>query len=155
VTTGSPAGAPGRGHELRALLRDVVALPGVRGGLIVAADGLAIAAELPGGAVEALSALAATLGRELELRGPRVRRGAFLAAHFTGTEGSVFVVSSPIGFLVVVADGGANADAVRYALRGATELLRQVWSRGSGRQREERADGHHDQAGHEDGTPAR
>jgi predicted regulator of Ras-like GTPase activity (Roadblock/LC7/MglB family) len=129
--TGSASAEPvGRGQEVRALLREIVALPGVRGGLIVAADGLAIATELPPGMpVEAVSALAATLGRELELRGPRLRRGTFLAAQFTGTAGTVFVVSSPIGFLVVVAEADAHADAVRYSLRGAIEMLRRAWAR--------------------------
>lgn len=124
------AGTATRGGEVRALLRGLVRVPGVRGGLIVAADGLVIAADLPAGvAVEPLSALAAALGRELELRGPRLRRGTFLAAQFTGTGGSVFLGSIPIGFVVLVGEAGANRDAIRYALRGAMEGVRRAWTR--------------------------
>jgi len=54
---------------------------GTGSGVIVAPDGLVIASELPSHVpVEALSALAATLGRELEVRGPRLRRGIATSA---------------------------------------------------------------------------
>ena len=88
------------GRNLRALLRELITVEHVRGGLIVAPDGLLIASELPSHIpVEALSALAATLGRELEVRGPRLRRGSFLMANFAAGDGSVFLGGTPVGFI--------------------------------------------------------
>ncbi len=119
-----------RGRDVRSLLAELARLPGVRGGLVVAADGLVIAAELPAGSpVEALSALAATLGRELELRGPRLRRGTFQMAQLTGTAGGIVLGSTPIGFVVLVAAADADHEAVRQALGRAVETVRQAWSR--------------------------
>jgi len=126
------AGAPrsGRGRDFRGLLRELVALEHVRGGLIVAPDGLVIAADLPPEVpVEPLSALAATLGRELELRGPRLRRGTFLMAHFAAGEGTVFLGGTPVGFVVLLGDGGVNRDVVRGALRAAMDTVRVAWTR--------------------------
>jgi len=121
---------PGRGRDFRELLRGLVQLEHVRGGLIVAPDGLVIAADLPGEIpVEPLSALAATLGRELELRGPRLRRGTFLMAHFAAGDGTVFLGGTPVGFIVLLGDAEVNRDAVRHALRGAMDAVRQAWSR--------------------------
>ncbi len=121
---------PARGRDFRQLLRDLMTLEHVRGGLIVAPDGLVIAADLPREvAVEPLSALAATLGRELELRGPRMRRGTFLMAHFAAGEGTVFLGGTPVGFIVLLGGAEVNRDTVRHALRSAMDSVRQAWSR--------------------------
>lgn len=121
---------PGRGRDFRTLLRGLLKLEHIRGGLIVAPDGLVIAAEIPSEIpVEPLSALAATLGRELEVRGPRLRRGMFLMAHFAAGDGTVFLGGTPIGFIVLLGDGEVNRDAVRQALRAAMETVRQAWNR--------------------------
>ena len=121
---------PARGRDFRQLLRELVKLEHVRGGLIVAPDGLVIAAALPREVpVEPLSALAATLGRELELRGPRLRRGTFLMAHFAAGDGTVFLGGTPVGFIVLLGGADVNRDAVRHALRSAMDSVRQAWSR--------------------------
>lgn len=121
---------PARGRDFRQLLRELVGLEHVQGGLIVAPDGLVIAAELPREVpVEALAALAATLGRELELRGPRLRRGTFLMAHFAAGDGTVFLGGTPVGFIVLLGGGAVDRDAVRHALRSAMDSVRQAWSR--------------------------
>ncbi len=121
---------PPQGRDFRALLGQLVKLDHVRGGLIVAPDGLVIAAELPSNIpVEALSALAATLGRELEVRGPRLRRGTFLMAHFAAGDGTIFLGGTPVGFIVLIGDADANRDVVRFALRTAMEAVREAWSR--------------------------
>jgi predicted regulator of Ras-like GTPase activity (Roadblock/LC7/MglB family) len=102
----------------------------VRGGLLVAPDGLVIAATLPPDIpVEPLSALAATLGRELELRGPRLRRGTFLMAHFVAEDGTVFLGGTPVGFIVLLADASVNRDVVRHALREVLGTIRHAWTR--------------------------
>jgi predicted regulator of Ras-like GTPase activity (Roadblock/LC7/MglB family) len=96
--------------------------------LLVAPDGLIIAAALPRDIpVESVSALTATLGRELELRGPRLRHGTFLMAHFVADEGTVFLGSTPIGFIVLLADARANRDALRHALRETIGVIREAW----------------------------
>src|SRR5215470_6282667 len=79
----TPMSVPTQGRDVRAVLEGLSALEGVRGALLVAPDGLVIAAHLPDDiGVEALSALAATLGRELELRAGLPGHGAFAAARF-------------------------------------------------------------------------
>jgi predicted regulator of Ras-like GTPase activity (Roadblock/LC7/MglB family) len=121
---------PAQGRDFRAVLGQLVKLDHVRGGLIVAPDGLVIAAELPSNIpVEALSALAATLGRELEVRGPRLRRGTFLMAHFAAGDGTIFLGGTPVGFIVLIGDTDVNRDVVRFALRTAMETIREAWSR--------------------------
>lgn len=127
----APADASsGHGRDFRQLLHGLVALEHVQGGLIVAPDGLVIAAELPRETpVEALSALAATLGRELELRGPRLRRGTFVMAHFAAGDGTVFLGGTPVGFIVLLGGAQVNRDAVRHALSSAMDSVKQAWSR--------------------------
>ncbi len=119
-----------RGRDFRQLLRELVRVKHVLGGLIVAPDGLVIASELPSEIpVEALSALAATLGRELEIRGPRLRRGSFLMAHFAAGDGTVFLGGTPVGFIVLLGNAEVDRDTVRQALRSAMDSVRQAWSR--------------------------
>lgn len=124
-----PATAP-PGRDLKQVLDRLLQQEHVTGGLIVAPDGLVIAARLPSGApVEAVSALAAMLGRELELRGPRLRRGTFLTAQFAAGDGSVFLGGTPVGFIVLLARAEAGAEKVRRALRAAVESVRQAFGR--------------------------
>lgn len=121
---------PAHGRDFRYVLGELVKLEHVRGGLVVAPDGLVIAAALPTEiAVEPLSALAATLGHELELRGPRLRRGTFLMAHFAAGDGTVFLGGTPVGFIVLLGDAEVNRDKVRFAMRTAMDTVRQAWSR--------------------------
>lgn len=123
------ASAP-RGRDFRELLAELSALPRVKGGLMVGADGLAIAAQLPPSVpIEPLSALAATLGRELELRAARFRRAGFTLAEFAAEDGTVFVGSTPIGFVVLLAERDANRDALKHALQSALDVVRQAWRR--------------------------
>lgn len=128
-TTGRPPESPPPpGRDFRQLLAGLTRLDHVCGGLLVAPDGLIIAAALPRDIpVESVSALAATLGRELELRGPRLRHGTFLMAHFVADEGTVFLGSTPIGFIVLLADARANRDALRHALRETIGAIREAW----------------------------
>ena len=93
----------------------------ITGGLVVAPDGLVIAADLPREVeAEPLSALAATLGRELELRGPRLRRGTFPMAQFASVSGTAhFSAALPWVSSCCSASRSADNDAVRAALRAA------------------------------------
>jgi len=128
----SPAVAtrPALGRDLRASLAELVKLEHITGGLVVAPDGLVIAADLPRGIdAEPLSALAATLGRELELRGPRLRRGTFPMAQFASVSGIVFLGSTPVGFIVLLGEPQADTDAVRTALRAAVGTVYRAWAR--------------------------
>ncbi len=119
-----------RGRDLRQVLQDLLAVDHVSGGLIVAPDGLVIAAALPANVhVEALSALAATLGRELEVRGQRQRRGNFQLGHFAAGNGTVFLGGTPVGFILLLAEAEANREKVRQALRSAIESVRQAFRR--------------------------
>lgn len=128
VDSHAPA-TPARGRDFRALLTDLLKLEHVRGGLIVAPDGLVIAADWPPAIpVEAFAALAATLGRDLELGGPRLRRGTFLMAHFTADDGIVFLGGTPVGFIVLLSDTAVNREAIRHAMRTAMDSVRQAWA---------------------------
>lgn len=126
----SAGGPPVGGRDLRRLLAELLTLEHLRGGLIVAPDGLLIAAQFgPDVPVEALSALAASLGRELELDDARRGRGGFLIAHFRAEDGTIFLGGTPLGFIVLVADAQADRDRVRHALRSTVETLHRAWPR--------------------------
>lgn len=128
------AAEPPPGRDVRPLLRRLAGLPHVRGGLIVAPDGLVIAADMPGGTPpDALAALAATLGRTLEGRGPRQRRGGFVMAQLAAVDGVVFLGSTPIGFIVLLGDEAADCDAIRHALGEALDAVRRTWQPGAPR----------------------
>jgi predicted regulator of Ras-like GTPase activity (Roadblock/LC7/MglB family) len=116
--------APSRARVFTETLVSLAHFKGVRGGLIVAPDGLVITSTLPGrAAVEALAAVGASLGRELERGAGRVGRGELRAAVFTGAEGVVLLGASPIGFLMLVGDRSIDVTAVQTALRGALPRL--------------------------------
>jgi predicted regulator of Ras-like GTPase activity (Roadblock/LC7/MglB family) len=118
------------GRDLRRLLDDLLAHGEFLGGLIVAPDGLVIAARVPAEvSVEALSALAASLGRELELDGARSGRGGFVMAHFRGDQGWIFLGGTPVGYIVLLAPTHADRDRVRHTLRGAVDTVRRAWAR--------------------------
>jgi predicted regulator of Ras-like GTPase activity (Roadblock/LC7/MglB family) len=121
---------PGAGdRDVRPVVDALRHVPGVRGSLLVATDGLVIAARVPGGmATDALAALAATLGRELEVGGPPLRRGQLHLAQLTAADGLVLLAGTPIGFLVVVAEPDVDREAVRQAVRRAGEDIRRAWS---------------------------
>ena len=105
---------PALGRDLRGLL----------------ADGLTIAADLPREIeAEPLSALAATLGRELELRGPQLRRGTFPMAQFASVSGTAFLGSTPVGFIVLLGEPRADWDTIRAALRSAVGAVYRAWAR--------------------------
>ena len=120
--------APSRAQAFRETISELIRLDGVRGGLIVTPDGLVITSELPPRfPVEALAALAATLGRELELGASRLERGAFRTALFSADDGTVFVGGSPVGYVTLVADRNVNNEGVRTALGRAVDRLRSTW----------------------------
>lgn len=132
ASANSPDGAratPDLGRDFRGLLGQLVKLQHISGGLIVAPDGLLIAADLPRELpAEPLSALAATLGRELELRGPQLRRGTFPMAQFLAGDGTAFLASTPVGFILLLGDPHADWDATRGALRSAVGTLHRAWA---------------------------
>ena len=120
---------PALGRDFRRLLGELVTLDHITGGLIVAPDGLLIAAQLPGEiAPEPLSALAAMLGRELERRGPRLRRGTFPMARFASGTGTVFLGSTLVGYIVLLGDASADWDTIRSALRAAVGTVHRAWA---------------------------
>lgn len=120
---------PADGRDLRAVLAELLRLDHIIGGLIVARDGLLIAANLPREVEpEPLSALAAALGRELELRGPRLRRGTFPTAQFASVSGSAFLGSTPVGYIVLLGEPRADWEAVRSRLRGALGTVYRAWA---------------------------
>jgi predicted regulator of Ras-like GTPase activity (Roadblock/LC7/MglB family) len=117
-----------RAREFRRILAEMLKIDRVRGGIVVAADGLVIASSLPRGiAVEPLAALTATLGRELEVGADRLKRTAFHTALFSSDDGTVFLGSSPVGFVVVLGDREVNVGLVQWALRKALATLEGAW----------------------------
>ena len=125
-----PAARPtaARAREFRRILAEMLKIDRVRGGLVVAADGLVITSSLPRVVVvEPLAALAATLGRELEVGADRLKRTAFQTALFSADDGTVFLGSSPVGFVVVLGDREVNVGLVQWALRKALATLEGTW----------------------------
>lgn len=123
----TPAGSS-RAQVFRQVLRDLGSVPGVRGTMVVAPDGLAIASHLePAMAVEPLGAMAATLGREIELGAGRLGPSAFARGLFAGPDGSMLVGASPVGFLVVLGDRDLDIAQARVALRKGLEAIQTVW----------------------------
>lgn len=119
----------GGARDVRRMLADLLRLDHVRGGLVVALDGLVIVAELPSNlAVEPLSALAATLGRELEVGAGRLGRGRFEVAVFASELGAVVLASTPIGFIVLLAGPGCSPATIRDAVRATAERIQDAWS---------------------------
>src|SRR5262249_16907358 len=87
-----------------------------------------IAASLPRGiAAEPLAALAATLGRELEVGADRLKRTPFQTALFSSDNGTIFLGSSAVGFVVVLGDKEVNVGLVQWALRKALASLEGAW----------------------------
>jgi len=117
-----------RAEELRQILGELGRLDGVRGGIIVTPDGLVITAVLPPGvAAEALAALAATLGRELERGTAELAHGAFASAFFSADDGTIFIGKCPVGFVILVGGLSARPAEVGPALRAALARLHGTW----------------------------
>ena len=121
---GSAPSRPSRARVFREILAGLSTVPGIRGGLLVTPDGLVITSDLPPRSQEeALAALGATLGRELELGADRLGRGPFRTAFFSGEGGSLFMGGSPIGFILLLGDRAADAASVRVALARALDRI--------------------------------
>jgi len=119
---------PSQGRDVRAVLESLAAANGVRGALLVAPDGLVIASHLPPDVgVEALSALAATLGRELELREALPGHGPFATARFEADMGTMLVAATPIGFVVVLADDSADGARLSEDVQAAVGVIERAW----------------------------
>ena len=126
VTAAATPARPSRARLFKEILAGLSTTSGIRGGLLVTPDGLVITSDLPPRSqVEALAALGATLGRELELGAGRLGRQAFRTAFFSGEHGTLFVGSSQIGFLVLIGDRTADIASVRVALARALDHLHQ------------------------------
>ena len=118
-----------RGGQVRDIVQGLARLHGVRGALVVAPDGFVIVAEVAAGiAVEPLAALAATLGRDLEVGASRLGHGAFQTALFSADDGTLFLAGSPIGFVLVLAEPQANLQTVRGALADSVALIEAAWA---------------------------
>ena len=123
-----------RGRQVRDIVQTVARLHGVKGALIVAPDGFVIAAEVPDDvSVESLAALAATLGRDLEVGATRLGRGAFQTALFSADDGTLFLATSPIGFVVALAEPPASLQSVRAAMAEAVGQIAAAWSEAAAR----------------------
>ena len=123
-----------RGRQVRDIVQAVARLHGVKGALIVALDGFVIAADVPDGvSVESLAALAATLGRDLEVGATRLGRGAFQTATFSADDGTLFLATSPIGFVVVLAEPPASLQSVQAAMAEAVAQIAAAWSEAAAR----------------------
>ncbi len=118
-----------RGRQVRDVVQALARATAVRGALLVAADGFVIAAEVPAGvAIEPLAALAATLGRDLEVGATRLGHGAFQTALFSADDGTLFLAASRIGFVVALADAQGNVQAIRSALEEAVNAIDSSWA---------------------------
>ena len=119
-----PSRRPLRARAFKEIAASLATVASVRGVLIVAPDGLVITASLPPRSpVEALAALGATLGRELEVGSARLGRAPLKAAVFVADHGTLFVGASHVGFVIVLGDGSAPVVPIRSALIDALDRL--------------------------------
>jgi predicted regulator of Ras-like GTPase activity (Roadblock/LC7/MglB family) len=117
-----------RGRQVRDVVQGLAKVAAVRGALLVAPDGFVIAAEMGASiAIESVAALAATLGRDLEVGATRLGRGAFQTALFSADDGTLFLAASRIGFVVALADPQANVQTIRAALEEAVAAIDSSW----------------------------
>jgi predicted regulator of Ras-like GTPase activity (Roadblock/LC7/MglB family) len=118
-----------RGRQVHDIVIGLGHLPAMRGALLVAPDGFVIAAEMPAGvAVEPLAALAATLGRDLEIGASRLGRGAFQTAMFSADDGTLLLATSRIGFVVALAEREALLPGLRTAVDEAVAMIESAWA---------------------------
>ena len=118
-----------RGRQVRDVVQALARATVMRGALLVAPDGFVIAADVPPGvAIEPLAALAATLGRDLEVGASRLGRGAFQTAMFSADDGTLFLAASRIGFMVALAGSQGNVQAIRGALEEAVTAIDSSWA---------------------------
>jgi uncharacterized protein len=117
-----------RAQQFRDILAGLRSLPGVRGGLIVTPDGLVVTADLPSHIpAEGLAALAATLGRELEIGVARLGHGAFRTASLSADDGHVLLGGSAIGFVILLGDPSLDPARAAPALRLALSHVEGAW----------------------------
>jgi predicted regulator of Ras-like GTPase activity (Roadblock/LC7/MglB family) len=115
---------PLRARAFKDIIASLAKVASIRGVLLVTPDGLVITTALPSRSpVEALAALGATLGRELELGSTRLGRGQFRMALFVADHGTLFVGASRIGFVILLGDGNAHVASVQAALAAALDRL--------------------------------
>ena len=118
-----------RGRQVRDIVVGLARRPAVRGALLVAPDGFVIASEVaPTVTLEPLAALAATLGRDLEVGASRLNRGSFQTAMFSADDGTLLLATSCIGFVVALAEREANIPAIRGAVDDAVALIESAWA---------------------------
>jgi predicted regulator of Ras-like GTPase activity (Roadblock/LC7/MglB family) len=118
-----------RGRQVRDVVQALARAVVMRGALLVAPDGFVIAADVPPDvAIEPLAALAATLGRDLEVGASRLGRGAFQTAMFSADDGTLFLAASRIGFVVALAGSQDNVQAIRVALEEAVTAIDSSWA---------------------------
>jgi predicted regulator of Ras-like GTPase activity (Roadblock/LC7/MglB family) len=118
-----------RGRQVRDIVIGVAGLHAVRGALLVAPDGFVIASQVASAvAVEPLAALAATLGRDLEVGASRLGRGGFQTAVFSADDGTLLLATSRIGFVVALAEREANLQTLRGAMDEAVALIESTWA---------------------------
>jgi predicted regulator of Ras-like GTPase activity (Roadblock/LC7/MglB family) len=116
------------GRDLRGVLGRVAATDGVQAALLVAPDGLIIASAVRDElAVDAISALAATLGRELERRAAPSADGPLGIAQFASERGTFFLGATAIGFVVVLADARAQGTTLADDVHATVEAIEVAW----------------------------
>ena len=115
---------PSRARAFKEIVASLAKVSSIRGALLVTPDGLVITAAMPSRSpVEALAALGATLGREMELGSARLGRGRFKTALFVADHGTLFIGAGRIGFVILLGDENAQAASVQTALAGALDRL--------------------------------
>jgi hypothetical protein len=63
----------------------------------------------------------------------RLGRGAFQTALFSADDGALFLATSPIGFVVALAEPQASLPSVRAAVAEGVALIEAAWSEAAAR----------------------
>jgi predicted regulator of Ras-like GTPase activity (Roadblock/LC7/MglB family) len=116
-------------NDLRERVPELIASHALVGGLIAGPDGFVIAANLPSGvAAEPLAALGSALGRQLELVTEQLGGGTPDTAHFSSNDGTLFVGTTRVGFVLLLGDRNVNVAAVRKSLQEVLRALSDTWA---------------------------
>jgi predicted regulator of Ras-like GTPase activity (Roadblock/LC7/MglB family) len=109
---------------MQEVLSELNKTSGITGSMLVGRDGIVIASDLDtsfdGETIGALaSSISSAVTRSLE----RLQQSAFNQLTIEAADGKLFIVATPVGYLVVTTDGKVNLGLIRLEMRNAISQI--------------------------------
>ncbi|MFQ6131587.1 MAG: roadblock/LC7 domain-containing protein [Armatimonadota bacterium] len=112
---------------MQKVLEALTRIPGVRGSLLVAADGIIIGSHLPQGVSDdEVAALVATIARTTEESLRRIERGPLRHAEIDAERGKIFLQDADKGILVLLSEPEVNVGLIRLEMKAAADKLQRL-----------------------------